>query len=89
MSDKLKVELENNVQLKKQNHELQKSYTTLEFDFNESNEKFQELQNLKLRMEKDFQSQQSTIEQERNGKLLAFEKLQDLEGRSHYLHLPF
>lgn len=66
--------------MKKQNHELQKSYTTLEYDYNESNEKYQELYNMKLKIEKDFLIQQSTIEQERNAKTLAFEKIQELEG---------
>jgi hypothetical protein len=70
--------------LKKQNHELQKSYTNLEYDYNESNEKYQELYNLKQTMEKDVQTQRSIIEQERNAKLLGLEKIQELEGRSHY-----
>ncbi len=67
--------------MKKQNHELQKNYTNLEYDYNKSNEKYQELYNLKLKIERDFLIQQSTIEQEKNAKLLALEKIQELEGR--------
>jgi hypothetical protein len=67
--------------LKKQNHELQKNYTNLEYDYNESNERYQELHNLRLKIERDFLIQQSTIEQEKNAKLLALEKIQELEGR--------
>jgi hypothetical protein len=38
---------------------------------------------MKLKIEKDFLTQQLTIEQERNAKILALEKIQELEGIDH------
>jgi hypothetical protein len=67
--------------LKKQNQELQKSYTHLEYGYNESNDKYQELYNIKIKIEKDFLTQQSSLEQEKNAKLMALEKMQQFEGR--------
>jgi hypothetical protein len=67
--------------LKKQNQELQNSYTHLEYGYNESNDKYQELYNIKTKIEKDFLTQQSSLEQEKNAKFMALEKMQQFEGR--------
>ncbi len=80
LNDKLKTELDSNIRLKKQNQELQKTFTHLEYEYNESNTKYQELNNIKLKIERDFLMQQSFFEQEKNAKYVALEKIQELEG---------
>ena len=81
MNDKYKFELDSNHRLKKQHQDLQNSYNNLEFDYNESNDKYQELYHLKLKIERDFLSQQANIELESTAKNMALEKIQELEGR--------
>lgn len=80
MNDKLKVELDNTIRLKKQNQDIQISYTNLEYDFNESTTKCQELINIKTKIERDFHMQQTSYDQEKNAKFIALEKIQELEG---------
>jgi hypothetical protein len=53
----------------------------LEYGYNESNDKYQELYNIKIKIEKDFLTQQSSLEQEKNAKFMALEKMQQFEGR--------
>ena len=75
------MEVESNHRLKKQNLELQNNYTNLESDYTESDEKYQELYQIKQRIERDFLTQQATIQQETNAKVMALEKIQELQGR--------
>ncbi|CAF3852163.1 unnamed protein product [Rotaria sp. Silwood1] len=79
VNDKLKIELDSNTRLKKQNQETQKTGAHFERTYNELYEKYQDLIGIKLKIEKDFLSQQSTIEQEKNAKLMALEKIHELE----------
>jgi hypothetical protein len=66
--------------LKKQNQELENNYKNLEDDYNESDAKYQELYNINLKIQRNFRSQQSMIEQETNTKLQALEEVKQLEG---------
>ncbi len=66
--------------MKKQNQELENNYKNLEDDYNESDAKYQELYNINLKIQRNFRSQQSMIEQETNTKLQALEEVKQLEG---------
>ena len=77
----LEIELDNNIHLKKQHSELQKTYAHLERAHSQSHDKYQELITTKVRLEKDYFTLQTCIEQEKNAKFTALEKIQDLEGR--------
>lgn len=70
--------------MRKQNQELQHSYNNLDADYNESNDKYQELYQLKLKIERDFLTQKANSEQEINAKTMALEKIQELEGKSSH-----
>ncbi|CAF4776285.1 unnamed protein product, partial [Rotaria magnacalcarata] len=78
-NDKLTIETDCNTRLKKQNQEIQKTCATFERTYNEIHEKYQDLIAIKLKIEKDFLSQQSTVEQEKTAKSTALEKIQELE----------
>lgn len=69
--------------MKKQNQEIQKNCTNLERSYNEIHEKYQDLISIKLKIEKDFLTQQSIIEQEKSTKLTALGKIQELEGNNN------
>ncbi|CAM4791193.1 unnamed protein product [Rotaria magnacalcarata] len=80
-NDKLTIETDCNTRLKKQNQEIQKTCATFERTYNEIHEKYQDLIAIKLKIEKDFLSQQSTVEQEKTAKSTALEKIQELEEK--------
>ncbi|CAF3673868.1 unnamed protein product [Rotaria socialis] len=80
-NDKLTIETDCNTRLKKQNQEIQKACANVERTYNEIHEKYQDLLAIKLKLEKDFLSQQSTVEQEKIAKSVALEKIQELEEK--------
>lgn len=57
-----------------------KEYTNLKQNLNESNNINQELNNIKLKMERDYGTLQNNIQEEKNARNLALEKKQELEG---------
>jgi hypothetical protein len=71
------------MRLKKQNQELQNACVQFEHVHKESHDKYQELINIKLKIEKDLFIQQSICEQEKNAKFMAINKIQELEGIDH------
>ena len=81
LNEQLKIEFDSNTRLEKQSQDMQKTCAQLERAHNEINDKYQELSAIKLQIEKDFQNQQSTIEHEKNAKLMALDKIQQLEGK--------
>lgn len=79
-NEKLKIEVDGNVRLKKQHQDIQKSCSQLERSYNEMHEKYQELIAVKLKFEKDVIAQQANIDQEKSAKYMALDKIQELEG---------
>ncbi|CAF3913512.1 unnamed protein product, partial [Rotaria sp. Silwood1] len=53
-NEKLKIELDSNIRLKKQHQDIQKNCTQLERSYNDIHEKYQELIAIKLKFEKDI-----------------------------------
>ena len=70
LNEKYKVECDLTVRLKKQTQDLQKNYSALEFEYNESNNQYEELSQIKEKLEKDNTNQQTLFEQEKNAKSL-------------------
>ena len=79
-NEKLKIELDTNIRLKKQHQEIQKTSAQIERSYSELHEKYQDLIAIKLRFEKDIITQQANIEQEKTAKYMALDKIQELEG---------
>ncbi|CAF1345811.1 unnamed protein product [Didymodactylos carnosus] len=79
-NEKLRTETDIGIRLKKQYQELQKSYSQIERTQTDLHEKYQELIAIKLKLEKDSLNQQTTIEQEKNAKYMALDKIHELEG---------
>lgn len=79
-NEKLKIELDSNIRLKKQHQEIQKNCSQLERSYNDMHDKYQEIIAIKLKFEKDIISQQANIEQEKAAKYMALDKIQELEG---------
>lgn len=66
--------------MKKQNQDLQKASLQYERTHTELHDKYQDLLAIKLKLEKDAQMQQATIDEEQNAKCTAVDKLRELEG---------
>lgn len=66
--------------MKKQTQDLQKNYSALEFEYNESNNQYEELSQIKEKLEKDYTNQQTLFEQEKNAKSLIWESLREFQG---------
>jgi hypothetical protein len=81
----LKIEFDNNQRLKKQHQELQKNYTQVERTQSDLHEKYQELIANKLKVEKDMLTQQGNLDQEKNAKYMAMEKIHELEGKRRHV----
>ncbi|CAF5175236.1 unnamed protein product, partial [Rotaria magnacalcarata] len=79
-NEKLKIELDSNLRLKKQHQDIQKNCAQLERSYNDMHDKYQELIAIKLKFEKDIITQQANIEQEKTAKYMALDKIQELEG---------
>ena len=77
----MKIEFDSNSRLKKQYQDMQKNYAQLERSQTDLQEKYQELIAIKLKFEKEINSQQTTLDQERNAKSMALEKIHELEGK--------
>ncbi len=84
-NDKLKIELDGNIRLKKQHQDIQKNCSQLERSYNDMHDKYQELIAIKLKFEKDINTQQANIDQEKSAKYMALDKIQELEGIDIYL----
>ncbi|CAF4771522.1 unnamed protein product, partial [Rotaria sp. Silwood1] len=80
-NEKLKIELDSNIRLKKQHQDIQKNCTQLERSYNDIHEKYQELIAIKLKFEKDIINQQANFEQEKTAKYMALDKIQELEEK--------
>jgi len=80
-NEKLKIELDTNIRLKKQHQEIQKTSAQIERSYSELHEKYQDLIAIKLRFEKDIITQQANIEQEKTAKYMALDKIQELEEK--------
>ncbi|CAF3239913.1 unnamed protein product, partial [Rotaria sp. Silwood2] len=79
-NDKLKIELNSNIQLKKQHQDIQKYCTQLERSYNDIQDEYQELIAIKLKLEKDIITQQLNIDQEKTVECMTLDKIQELEG---------
>lgn len=80
-NEKLKLELDTNIRLKKQHQDIQKTSTQLERSYADLQDKYQELIGIKLKFEKDVITQQGNLEQEKSAKYMALDKIQELEGK--------
>ncbi|CAF4631440.1 unnamed protein product, partial [Rotaria sp. Silwood2] len=78
-NDKLKIELNSNIQLKKQHQDIQKYCTQLERSYNDIQDEYQELIAIKLKLEKDIITQQLNIEQEKTVEWMTLDKIQEHE----------
>ena len=82
-NEKLKIELDSNIRLKKQHQDIQKNCSQMERSYNDLHEKYQELIAVKLKFEKDIISQQGNLDQEKSAKYMALDKIQELEGKTY------
>ncbi|CAF1596153.1 unnamed protein product, partial [Adineta ricciae] len=80
-NEKVKIELDSNIRLKKQHQEIQKNCSQMERSYNDLHEKYQELIAVKLKFEKDIISQQGNLDQEKSAKYMALDKIQELEEK--------
>jgi len=64
---------------------MQKSYSQIERTYSELHEKYQDLIAIKLKLEKDNLNQQTQVEQEKNAKFMAMDKIHELEGKNNQL----